>query len=54
MHALDWTQEEALQFMLAHTAASEASLRAEITRYITWPGQATAYKVGIGLINCFN
>merc|ERR1719312_317290 len=46
MHALDWTQEEALQFMLAHTAASEASLRAEITRYITWPGQATAYKVG--------
>ena len=46
MHALDWGEEEAVQYMLAHTAASEESLRAEITRYITWPGQATAYKVG--------
>jgi len=46
MHALNWTQEEAVQFMLSHTAASEQSLRNEITRYITWPGQATAYKIG--------
>merc|ERR1712059_53049 len=46
MHALGWTQEEAVQYMLAHTAGSEESLRNEITRYITWPGQATAYKVG--------
>merc|ERR1711874_532675 len=46
MHALGWSQDEALQFMLDHTAASETSLRNEITRYITIPGQATAYKVG--------
>jgi len=46
MHALDWTQEQAVQYMLEHTAASEESLRNEITRYITWPGQATAYKIG--------
>merc|ERR1719260_407169 len=42
MHALGWSQEEALQFMLVHTAASEGSLKNEITRYISWPGQATA------------
>jgi len=46
MHALNWTQEEAVQYMMNHTAASEESLRNEITRYITWPGQATAYKIG--------
>ena len=46
LHALDWQQEEAVQYMLNHTAASEESLRNEVTRYITWPGQATAYKVG--------
>ena len=47
LHALGWTEEEALQFMLSHTAASRDGISSEITRYITWPGQATAYKVGI-------
>jgi len=46
MHALGWTQEEAVQYMLEHTAASEQNVRNEVTRYITWPGQATAYKIG--------
>jgi len=46
MHALGWTQEEAVQYMLEHTAASEENIRNEVTRYITWPGQATAYKIG--------
>merc|ERR1719187_1914518 len=46
MHALNLSQEAAVQYMLDHTAASEESLRNEITRYITWPGQATAYKIG--------
>ena len=32
MHALSWTREEAVQFMLAHTAASEANIRGEIDR----------------------
>ena len=43
---MNWTQEVAVQYMMKHTAASEASLRNEITRYINWPGQATAYKIG--------
>ena len=47
LHAMDWSQEEAVEYMLDHTASSEDSLRNEITRYITWPGQATAYKVEI-------
>ena len=50
LHALGWTEEEALQFMLSHTAASEESLRSEIARYLTWPGQATAYKVGTQIL----
>ena len=43
---MNWTQEVAVQYMMKHTAASEASLRNEITRYINWPGQATAYRIG--------
>jgi len=46
MHALGWTMEEAVQFMLQNTAMSEHDARTEVTRYITWPGQACAYKVG--------
>merc|ERR1711936_1532708 len=46
LHALGWTQEEAVQYMLDHSAASEQNVRDEVTRYITWPGQATAYKIG--------
>eukprot|EP00088_Acartia_fossae_P029105 TRINITY_DN2991_c1_g1_i3.p1 TRINITY_DN2991_c1_g1~~TRINITY_DN2991_c1_g1_i3.p1 ORF type:complete len:293 (+),score=91.53 TRINITY_DN2991_c1_g1_i3:1-879(+) len=46
MHALGWSREEAVQYMLQHTAASEPNIRGEIDRYITWPGQATGYKIG--------
>jgi len=46
MHALGWSAERALQFMLENTAMGDHDARTEVTRYITWPGQATAYKVG--------
>ena len=46
MHALNWTADQALQFMLKNTAMGEHDARTEVARYITWPGQATAYKVG--------
>ncbi|KAG7342392.1 DUF885 domain containing protein [Nitzschia inconspicua] len=46
MHALGWTQEQAVRFMLDNTAMGEHDARTEVARYITWPGQACAYKVG--------
>ena len=46
MHALGWSQEEAVQYMLSNTAMGEHDARTEVARYVTWPGQATAYKVG--------
>jgi hypothetical protein len=46
MHALGWSLEQATQFMLKNTAMGEHDARTEVARYVTWPGQATAYKVG--------
>ncbi|KAG0711016.1 hypothetical protein GWK47_021586 [Chionoecetes opilio] len=46
MHALGWSRDKAVTFLLDHTALSIESIQGEINRYITWPGQACAYKVG--------
>lgn len=46
MHAMGWSTDDALQYMLKNTAMGEHDARTEVTRYVTWPGQATAYKVG--------
>jgi len=46
MHALGWSRERAMQYMRDHTTESEAEVVAEVDRYIVWPGQATAYKIG--------
>jgi uncharacterized protein (DUF885 family) len=46
MHSLGWTRDQALRFMLENTAMGEHDAATEVARYITWPGQATAYKVG--------
>jgi len=46
MHALGWTREQAIRFMLDNTALSELNIRNEVDRYINWPGQATGYKIG--------
>ena len=46
MHALGWSREKAVQFMLDNTALSELNINNEIDRYIAWPGQAVAYKIG--------
>ena len=47
IHAKKWTREQAVTYMLENTANAEGDLRAEVDRYIVWPGQATAYKIGM-------
>lgn len=46
IHAKGWTRDEAIAFMTDNTGLSEGNIRAEIDRYISWPGQALAYKLG--------
>lgn len=46
LHAKGWSVEQAREFCRANTALSDANIAAEIDRYVTWPGQACAYKVG--------
>lgn len=46
MHSKGWTREQAIQYSLDNEAESEASIIAEIERYMAIPGQALSYKVG--------
>jgi len=46
IHAMGWTRARAEQFMRDHTALTEINISNEVDRYIGWPGQALAYKVG--------
>ena len=46
MHYLRWDRQKAIDFMVANTAKQELEVTAEIDRYIVWPGQALAYKIG--------
>jgi uncharacterized protein (DUF885 family) len=50
MHALGWSRQEAVDYMLANTAASQGGVESEISRYIAVPGQATSYLTGSLLI----
>ncbi|MBB4637681.1 DUF885 domain-containing protein [Longimicrobium terrae] len=46
MHALGWSRQQAIDYMLRNTAENQGSVENEVDRYIGWPGQATAYMLG--------
>lgn len=46
MHSMGWSRQRALDYLAANTALSTHEVRTEIDRYIGWPGQALAYKMG--------
>lgn len=47
MHALGWSRDEAVEFLGSNTALSLHNVNTEIDRYISWPGQALSYKLGL-------
>src|SRR6185369_15095868 len=46
MHSFGWSRQQAIDFMKENTAKTENDIIVEIDRYIVWPGQALAYKLG--------
>ena len=46
MHALGWTRQQAIDFMAENTSSTLLNITNEVDRYIAWPGQALAYKLG--------
>ena len=46
MHALGWSRQQAIDYLKEHTALGENNIANEVDRYIVWPGQALAYKIG--------
>ncbi|HJQ35948.1 MAG TPA: DUF885 domain-containing protein [Thermoanaerobaculia bacterium] len=46
LHDKRWTRDQVVQFFRDHSAIDEVEIQAETDRYIVWPGQALAYKIG--------
>ncbi len=47
LHTMGWTRQQAIDYMLAHTAEGERDAASEVDRYIIYPGQATSYMLGM-------
>ena len=47
IHSKGWTEEQAVKYFLDNGPTPEGAVRSEVRRYIVWPGQATAYKIGM-------
>jgi uncharacterized protein (DUF885 family) len=43
---MNWTREQAIQFFKDNTGKTDQDITVEVDRYIVWPGQALAYKLG--------
>jgi uncharacterized protein (DUF885 family) len=46
IHSMGWTRQQAIDFFKENSSKSEHDITVEVDRYIVWPGQATAYKIG--------
>lgn len=46
MHALGWSRQQAIDYLLSNTALTAHEVEREIDRYISWPAQALSYKIG--------
>jgi uncharacterized protein (DUF885 family) len=46
IHAFGWSREQAMDYLRTRAALSEHEITTEVERYIAWPGQALAYKLG--------
>jgi uncharacterized protein (DUF885 family) len=46
MHAFKWTRDQAIYYFKQNTGKSDLDIQNEVDRYISWPGQALAYKLG--------
>jgi uncharacterized protein (DUF885 family) len=46
IHALGWTRQQAIDYMAENTALTRLNIENEVDRYVGWPGQALAYKMG--------
>ncbi|TMI36911.1 DUF885 domain-containing protein [Candidatus Bathyarchaeota archaeon] len=46
IHSMKWTRDQAIWFLKENTATTEQDIVSEVDRYIAWPGQALAYKIG--------
>ncbi len=46
VHSQHWTRQQMVEYFHDHSAIDETSIQAEVDRYVAWPGQALAYKIG--------
>jgi uncharacterized protein (DUF885 family) len=46
MHAFGWSRQQAIDYLMENSAMTLTEVTKEVDRYITWPGQALAYKIG--------
>jgi uncharacterized protein (DUF885 family) len=47
LHAKGWTEDQAVAYFSENSSIPLPAIQAEVRRYITWPGQATGYKIGM-------
>lgn len=46
MHSMGWSRQQAIDYFMANSGKNEHDVTVEVDRYIVWPGQALAYKIG--------